>query len=219
MPKWSIIVLTTPNRYKSSFTRIIDDLTSQADGWSVEVLGLYDNKSQPLGQKRNSAVAASSGQYISFVDDDDEVSPKYVSSVMGELMRNNGTEVVFFDQITREIDHNREVYCTYSPVLPTDAITQLDENGAELRKLLVPHTAVWRRDFFERFEFGNEMPEDMIWSQKSNPGLRKWSHIKKPLYFYNFCPSFSEWERKDMDTPNAHEKTFDALTSGKTFSF
>lgn len=219
MPKWSIIVLTTPNRYKTSFTRIIDDLTAQAEGNSVEIIGLYDNKCQPLGQKRNAAVAASSGQYISFVDDDDEISEKYVESVIGELSRNNGVEAVFFDMILREIDHNREVYCTYSPALNCDSISQLDDNGAEIRKLLVPHTACWRRDFFEQIEFSNEMPEDMLWSRRSNSRLKKWSHIKKPLYYYNYCPGFSEWKREEPEEKNAHERMLEAVSGKSTYSF
>ena len=218
MPIWSIIVLTTPKRHKTSFPKIIAELTWQAPA-GVEVIGLYDNKSQGLGEKRNSAVAASTGRYISFVDDDDDVSPKYISSVLAARRRNREVEAVFFDLILKDLDHNRKVYCTYSPGLACDSITQLLDDGTELRKLLVPHTAVWRRDFFERIEFGNEMPEDMLWSRKSNAKLKKWSHIKTPLYFYNLKPSESEWERPDLEDKPSHEKLSEVMANGNTFSF
>lgn len=194
MPLWSIIVLTTPRRFKTLFVKLVENLNDQAFGKSVEVLGLYDNKKQPIGTKRNSAVAASTGKYISFVDDDDEVSPKYVDSILAELIRNPGVDAVFFDVILRQTDNNREIYCTYSPDMPYDKATQVSKDGRESQKMLVPHIACWRRDFFEQVRFGNNIPEGIIWSQSSNSGLRKWSHIKTPLYYYNFCPSFSEWK-------------------------
>jgi glycosyltransferase involved in cell wall biosynthesis len=218
MSLWTVIVLTTPSRYKTCFPKIIDSLLEQAEGKPVEILGLFDNKKQNLGAKRNSAVAASTGKYISFIDDDDEVSKDYIDSILSEIVRNKDADAVFFDQLIKEVDTGRETYCTYSPTLSCDSISQIGEDGRELKKMLVPHTAVWARRFFEDFEFGQEMPEDMLWSRRTNPKLRKWSHIKKAMYVYNFEPSNSEWRKGGVKLSEANEELGDYLKNGNSFS-
>lgn len=48
----------------------------------VEVVALFNNGEKPLGEYRHALLEAAKGEYVSFVDDDDEVSPKYVERVL-----------------------------------------------------------------------------------------------------------------------------------------
>ena len=76
----SILICSLPNRLKKF--NVIQDITKQANEYNdVEVLYLGDNKIMSTGDKRNALINMSSGDYISFVDDDDKVSKDYVKLI------------------------------------------------------------------------------------------------------------------------------------------
>jgi glycosyltransferase involved in cell wall biosynthesis len=51
----------------------------------VEILELCDNRETSLGAKRNALIARAQGDYIAFVDDDDDVSNDYVPRIYNTL--------------------------------------------------------------------------------------------------------------------------------------
>jgi len=51
----------------------------------VEILTSVDNREKSIGCKRNELVAAAHGDYVAFIDDDDEISGDYVVSVLGAI--------------------------------------------------------------------------------------------------------------------------------------
>jgi glycosyl transferase family 2 len=57
---------------------------AEADG-RVEVLGCWDNGEHPLPAKRQALLAAATGVYVSFADDDDEVDPEFVPAVVAAM--------------------------------------------------------------------------------------------------------------------------------------
>jgi hypothetical protein len=60
----------------------------------VEVLALCDNGAQPTGAKRNSLLERAVGEFVAFVDDDDEVSGDYVTRICEAIRRNPGIDCV-----------------------------------------------------------------------------------------------------------------------------
>jgi hypothetical protein len=55
---------------------------------NVEILYLGDNKRQTIGHKRQSLLETAQGDYIVFVDDDDDVADDYVPMIMDGIKRN-----------------------------------------------------------------------------------------------------------------------------------
>jgi glycosyltransferase involved in cell wall biosynthesis len=53
----------------------------------VEILTLSDNGQMTIGAKRNELMAMANGDYICFVDDDDEVAPNYIKVLMEGIKR------------------------------------------------------------------------------------------------------------------------------------
>jgi glycosyltransferase involved in cell wall biosynthesis len=53
----------------------------------VEVLVLCDNGAQPTGAKRNALLEVAIGEFVAFVDDDDEVSDDYVTRTCEAIRR------------------------------------------------------------------------------------------------------------------------------------
>jgi glycosyltransferase involved in cell wall biosynthesis len=85
-PKLSILIITIPSR-ADKLQRLLDILNPQlpADG-SVEIIvkeELPSNDGGPtIGANRNAALADASGDYVSFIDDDDLVPKYYVERIL-----------------------------------------------------------------------------------------------------------------------------------------
>ena len=80
----------------------------------MEILARSDRGEESVGSKRNRLVAASGGEYVCFVDDDDEVSPRYVELLYGAVAAEpavdcvgiNGT-ITFRGRHPRPFEHSR----------------------------------------------------------------------------------------------------------------
>lgn len=79
--KLSILICSLPDRM-SRASLLIEKLCLQAEGNPVEILYLGDNKSMSTGEKRNRLKGIARGEYVAFVDDDDEVSEEYVKQLL-----------------------------------------------------------------------------------------------------------------------------------------
>lgn len=83
--KLSILIPTLSSRSEQCLT-LVDKLLDQVERGNyiglVEVVTLYDSGEKPTGQKRNELIQMAKGDYVCFVDDDDEVSANYIDLIM-----------------------------------------------------------------------------------------------------------------------------------------
>jgi hypothetical protein len=80
-PLWSILIATLASR-RDLLARLLAGLLPQCeDDGRVEVIGCYDNGQATLAVKRQALLAAAAGDYVSCVDDDDEVEPCFVEII------------------------------------------------------------------------------------------------------------------------------------------
>lgn len=86
--KLSILIPTLEQR-AAMLANVLFDLNTQIDyeevGDQVEIVVLCDGGEKPTGAKRNELLEQAKGEYISFVDDDDVVSPNYIHLVLDAL--------------------------------------------------------------------------------------------------------------------------------------
>jgi glycosyltransferase involved in cell wall biosynthesis len=95
--KLSILVCSVLNRRNSFLPLILEELNKQTHNKTdVEVICVVDNKTRMLGIKRNDLVNIAQGDYISFVDDDDKLSPDYVSELLKAIDECSGADVINF---------------------------------------------------------------------------------------------------------------------------
>ena len=81
----SLLVPTVPGR-EPKLAQLLDRLDKQiALRKDVELLVLRDNRSMPIGDKRNKMLSLARGAYVAFIDDDDMVSEDYVASIVAGL--------------------------------------------------------------------------------------------------------------------------------------
>lgn len=82
-PVWTVLIPTLGRR-RGRFEALLSGLMPQVDAADgrVTVLALWNNGERPLPQVRQDLADAADAQYISFVDDDDELPGYYVSKVL-----------------------------------------------------------------------------------------------------------------------------------------
>ncbi len=86
--RFSILIPTLIER-RAAFERLVEKLARQIDDdglqGEVEILDYPDNGEHTLGSKRNELVRRARGEFVAFVDDDDDVSDNYVVSICRAL--------------------------------------------------------------------------------------------------------------------------------------
>lgn len=61
------------------------DLQIDESGENIEVICETDRGESSIGTKRNSLIAKASGEYVCFIDDDDDISDDYIKCIVGAL--------------------------------------------------------------------------------------------------------------------------------------
>lgn len=84
MTKLSILICTIPQR-KAMFDALCEKICSQAN---EEVELLFDDHAGLVGQKRQRLLESAKGDYVCYIDDDDDVSDKYVESILNAISSN-----------------------------------------------------------------------------------------------------------------------------------
>src|SRR5688572_12632582 len=81
--KLSILIPTITGRSEMFFA-LTNKLKAQADVCEnkVQIKYLLDDGVMPIGEKRNCLLYLAKGEYVAFVDDDDDVSENYIDLLM-----------------------------------------------------------------------------------------------------------------------------------------
>ena len=174
--KWSILCAGVTERLPRS-GHLVHRLTKQLDKYDdIEFLMLTDNATMRLGEKRNLLLSLARGQYVNFVDDDDEVSDDYVATIYPLLdgVDYIGFEVAHFDKgvRTKPVRHSLE-YKGWSE----------DESGFYRN---ISHLNPIRTVIAKQFEFYGAFGEDADWGKRVfESGLVHTQHfINCEMYYY-----------------------------------
>jgi len=95
--KLSILIPSIPSR-EDRLNRIYAKLLDQVGERDVEILVFIDNKKRSIGLKRDALVQMSIGDYVAFVDDDDDVSDDYIDEML--IGCEAGKDVICFWQMS-----------------------------------------------------------------------------------------------------------------------
>jgi len=173
--KLSILTSTIPGR-ELQLAELIAKLEAQIGELPVEHLVLCDNKRRSIGAKRQALVDIARGEYIAFVDDDDDISSDYVSSLLEAIK--TGADVITFRQ--RAIYNGKESEVNFG-------INNQDEpfNPGGITKRAPWHVCAWRRERVADCVFGDlAYHEDTVWCMQARPLIRTAHHISKVLHIY-----------------------------------
>lgn len=173
-PTLSILTPAIWNRDGAKF--LAAAISEQIGSGPVEHLVLFDNRARTIGAKRQALVDIARGQYLAFVDDDDDVSPDYVASLLRAA--ETGADCITFRQRAIYNGLESEVHFGINnqdgPFAP---------GGITLRAPW--HVCAWKRDrvagcLFSESNYG----EDLIWCQQARRRIRTGHHIDRVLHTY-----------------------------------
>lgn len=183
-PTWAILVPTLGER-AHLFERLLSSLLPQTSpfGERVRVVGWLNDGKPSLPEIRQQLVTEASTDYVSFVDDDDLVSPYYVDEIMSALGQR--PDYVGF-----------QVQC-YSNGRPTAVAYHslahkrwVNERNRYLRD--ISHINPVRRDLALKADFRQARsggPEDRIWASQLRRlnVLRTEVVVNRIMYHYLHC--------------------------------
>jgi len=197
---WSILIAAIPSRYHSAQPLLFSLLETQnvAKMPDVELVYLMDNHRRRVGAKRNALLSLAQGEYVSFVDDDDEVAPDYVSRIHGAIMKARKqqppVDVITFPQRATLSPAGVIHECTYSlehfkkPMGERRSLAQTDKENVLAWTGPPAHTMVWRREIIKNLRFPEQQfGEDVIFVDEACKVAKTEMVLDGgPLYFYNY---------------------------------
>jgi len=80
----SILIPSIP-RHKELFDKLITELLRQCDGLGKKIEIVTNENNGTVGAKRQDLLKTAKGEYIVFIDADDEISENYIASIMTAL--------------------------------------------------------------------------------------------------------------------------------------
>lgn len=175
--KLSILIATITERgqkFRNLRAKLLDQ---QAD--NVEVISICDNKEISIGSKRQKLLEMASGDYIVFIDDDDDISDNYVTSILANL----GKDAVGF---LIECTFNGTGKCMASASSKYKQWAE-DHDGFKYVRSIYHKTPV-RRELalqcggFKDMRFG----EDHDYSMRIMPLIKDENFINEVMYYYQY---------------------------------
>ncbi len=187
-PKWSILIPTVEKRHHV-FYRLLSSLILQmqitGNLENVELVFCLDNCEMNIGEKRNLLLSSAKGDYISFIDDDDEVSLDYISSIMKRLEKKpDMVEIVLLKE---------NVPSKYNKgYLGSTRLAEFKRQGYQVA--FFSHLNPIKRSIALKVQFPRkDYAEDLEWAHNilKTKLIKTKESFLKPSYFYHFNPSES----------------------------
>lgn len=176
---FSVLIPSIPGR-EAMRAALIEKIQKQIDecGANVEILCLIDNRKRSVGEKRQALLDIARGEYVAFVDDDDDVLDGYVSRIVAASVTH--PDVIVFDS-----------FCTLdpdAPVLVTHVVGTDDQQYSTFGfSRGAWHIHAWRRGLVEDARFpAVNYAEDIAWLEHVRPLITTSIRIEAALYHYRF---------------------------------
>ncbi|KKN67205.1 hypothetical protein LCGC14_0463780 [marine sediment metagenome] len=180
--KLTVLIPAIPSRWEK-FQKIYNKLDKQATK-DVEVLGLIDNKKRSIGAKRDALKILVNGEYMCFVDDDDDVSDDFIKEILKGMKGN--PDVIVFKQ--------RAIIGDMKGIIDFDLKNhneQFTPNKVTKRKPFI--CCAWKSSLGKRVKFPDLMyGEDSGWLKPLWQRAKTQYKIDKILHTYIFDPKITE---------------------------
>ena len=185
----TIAIPSLPSRYRKNFEGLYLKIQNQIkDRKDIQILSLLDNRTMSIGEKRTKLFSVSSGIYTCIIDDDDDVSDDFVSSIIEKIDLNNLVDVICYNQLA-SVNGKKWIIKTslsHNKVHPFDQL-QTDIQGNPIPCFRPPwHWCAWRTDLARTVGFGDSnCHEDAIFVREISKIAKTEIRIDKILCYYN----------------------------------
>ncbi len=223
--KLSILICSVHDRFLSLY-HLTSKLYEQIGDRDVEVLWLGDNRMMTIGEKRDKLRNLAKGEYISFIDDDDDISNDYIPEILKAL--ESKPDVVCFEceYVNKETGRRMHVFF---------GMDYRNSEGQDVFYRMPYHISVIKREISMKVPITHtNIGEDSKYSLElfNKCLLNTEVKIPKILYHYKHDPSTSTCnavgrQRYVINRPNkvdvviisdARTKELDQMTQKAIFS-
>lgn len=189
--KFSVLILSIPERFRlleALMNRLQEQVDASGQGESVEILVLMDNRSKGISEKRNDLLRMARGQYIAFLDDDDQVSEEYLGRILSAIDQHLGVDCISFDQWC-SID-GQPMNVQFGIGNPHEQLWRNADGTLGDLKRPPYHMCVWRAGiaksemFHPVYDVNGQSSEDIDWLMRLYPKVQTEHHIDAALHGY-----------------------------------
>jgi glycosyltransferase involved in cell wall biosynthesis len=180
-PLLSILTPACWNRVEQARS-LHEKIMAQPGSAQIEHLVLYDNRARSIGLKRQSLLDSARGDFIAFVDDDDDVSHTYVAELIEAIRAHPEADVITFDQ---SATYNGKPFTVHFQ--HTAADERLDLAGPDHQRITRGpwHVCAWRRSKVQHCRFlDSNYGEDKAWVDQARLHVQRAHHIDAVLHTY-----------------------------------
>lgn len=183
---FTILVPTVPNRINYFYPKIMNELIKQTEKYdNIELIAFFDNKKRTIGKKRDEMLKLAQGIYVTFIDDDDRISDKYIDEIMKAINTNKDVDCIVFNTETKIESTQKVVLCKYGIDFNDAGYINLEKTEWRGKP---SHTMIWKSTIAKSHIFPDKQNgEDMIWVNKAYPDIKTQHRIDKILYYYDAC--------------------------------
>jgi glycosyltransferase involved in cell wall biosynthesis len=190
--KLSILIPTTTKR-QNFFNSIINSVVKQIDDKKdIEVLGLLDNYTKTIGEKRNNLLNICSGKFTLFLDDDDRLTEDFLEQILLSINNNPDADCIVYDMLCiinkcRTIHSKFGIEYEYTKMDPwTTENCSIITEEPEIWYGKPSHNMVWSSKISKSCVFPScNSGEDFAWVKQAWPKLKKQVRIDKIIYYYD----------------------------------
>jgi hypothetical protein len=191
LPYLSILTPSVPSRINTSLSKLITKIEKQIKDNNlekkVEHLILIDNKIRTVGRKRDNLIQSAVGQFIAFVDDDDDISDDYVKELTNAIKNNPQVDVITFKQ-NCFIENNPKGIAVFSLNNENEPYAP---NTEFKRKPY--HICAWNKRIAQKYRVpSNNICEDVGWCSQLWEEAKTEFFIDKALHSYIHATSHTE---------------------------
>lgn len=191
IPYLSILTPSVPSRIKDGLRNVMDKIEKQIKDNNlekkVEHLIVIDNKVRTIGRKRDNLVQCAIGQYVAFVDDDDDISDDYVLELVNAIKNNPHVDVITFKQ-NCFIENYPKSIVNFGLNYENEAYVP---NTEFKRKPY--HICAWKTSLAQKYRFpSSNYGEDAGWLSQLWEVAKTEYHIDKVLHAYVHSDGTSE---------------------------
>lgn len=180
----SILIPTLPQR-KGMLDSLLENLNKQLYNYQNDIEVIIDSDSKnTIGTKRNHLLELAEGEYVCFIDDDDDVSDNYIYLIIKALQ--NKPDNVSLKGIITTDGHTPEIF------EHSIKYTEYKTTNNEIKYERYPnHLNVIKTQIAKQFKFPEtNHGEDYDWATLINRSglLKNESYINDVIYYYKFIP-------------------------------
>lgn len=185
--------------YKDFELIIVNDGT-QDDSMSIirklsledQRITIIEQKNKGLSAARNTGLKAASGQYVCFIDSDDEVSLDLLTVAMNHTV-DNDLDVLMYGMVIQRVDQNEEVYSQKQITLEKRVYGRQDLEHYSLNEQSVEligyaTNKLYRRELLLQhdIQFNESLPflEDLDFNEKVLCKISTLKTVDQCLYYY-----------------------------------